>query len=129
MKGAQLVIRFNPEEIHLFTAITEERPGCPDGDLVRRSGRSGEVRCFDRVRARRLDDILPTLANAAVIHQAKTPGGRLVFGPAGKDSWRYGVVIGPGGGNIWYVRTAYSVSAKAFVQACRSKRPAPWPPK
>jgi hypothetical protein len=125
VKGAEITIRFNPEEIHLFT---DERTPCPACDIIRRDGRSREVRCFSRDRARRLDDILDTLDRAARVHRAKTPGGLVVYGPAGANMPRQAVVIGPGAG-VWYVRTAYPVSAKAFVKACRSERPAQWPPK
>jgi hypothetical protein len=115
VKGAEITIRFNPEEIHLFT---DERTPCPACDVIRRDGRSREVRC----------DILDTPGPGRAVHRAKTPGGLVVYGPAGANMPRQAVVIGPGAG-VWYVRTAYPVSAKAFVKACRSERPAQWPPK
>lgn len=87
------------------------------------------MRCFARDRARRMDAVLDTLKRAAVVHAAKTPGGRLVYGPADANAQRLGVVIGRGGGNVWFVRTAFPVSAKDFANARGSARPAPWPPK
>lgn len=126
VKGVRVVVRFNPEEIHHFT---DKRTPCPAGDVVRREGRSGEVRCFSRERARRMDAILDTLKNAARVHEAKIPGGRLVYGPVDANAQRLGVVIGPGGNGVWFVRTTFPVSSKDFAAALRSAKPSPWPPK
>ncbi len=124
VKGVAITVRFNAEEIHHFT---DERTPCPGCDVIQRSGRSGEVRCFSRTRARLLDAIMGALGRATVVHEAKIPGGRLVFGPADQNAQRLGVVIGPGGGSVWFVRSAYPVSAQAFAQAHRSGRAARWP--
>jgi hypothetical protein len=126
VKGVPITVRFNAEEIHHFT---DERSPCPPSDVVKREGKSGEVRCFARDRARNMDGVLDALRRAAVVHAAKIPGGRVVYGPAGANAQRLAVVIGPGGGNVWFVRTVFNVSAQSFASACRSAKPAPWPPK
>lgn len=127
VKGVHVLVRFNPEEHHHFSKGTpcEKCPGCI---AVARDGTGRDSRCFSRDRARSLDAILDTLRNAAVVHQARISGGRVVYGPVVPGSPRMCVVIAPDQG-VWFVRTAYAVSAKEFASALRSGRPAPWPPK
>jgi len=127
VKGAALVIRFNHEEIHHFTESTPCK-WCPGCTRVSRRGRSGEQRCFNRSRARQMDAILDTLRKAAVVHEAKMAGARMVYGPADVNAQRLAVVIGEETG-VWFVRTAFSVSAKEYLKALRSGKAAPWPPK
>jgi hypothetical protein len=125
--GVTLRVRFNAEETHLFT---DTRHPCPPGDCVRRAGASGEVRCFSLARARMLDAILPTLERPAVVLRAKIPGGVMVFGPADASAWRMSVVVAPArDGDLFFVRTAFSVSPKDFAAAVRAQQRAPWPPK
>ena len=76
--GVPLVIRFNREETHIFT---DTRNPCPPGDVVRRAGASGELRCFCVDRARLLDLILPTIAAPVVTLRATMPGGVMLLGP------------------------------------------------
>lgn len=121
-----IIARFNPEEIHFFT---DERTPCPPGDVVRRAGRSGEVRCFDRSRARLMDRILPTIAKPVAAFRASIPGGVLLYGPAEVNAQRVCVVVAPSGGEKWFVRTAYPASAESFVRARRAGFVVPWPPK
>src|ERR1019366_2271016 len=75
--GAPLQIVFNREEIHPFTEAMKAGETCPPTHLVRRPG-SSEVRRFNLERAHMLDDILRTLSSAAVIHEARHGGGRMV---------------------------------------------------
>jgi hypothetical protein len=49
--GIAIVVRFNAEEIHLFTDC---RAPCPPGDVMARAGRSREIRCFSGQRAREI---------------------------------------------------------------------------
>jgi hypothetical protein len=121
-----LVVRFNPEETHPFS---DERNPCPPGDVVRRAGRSGEVRCFDRKRARQMDRILPTITNPVAAFRALIPGGVQLYGPAEANAQRVCVVVAPLGGEKWFVRTSYPVTAASFVQARRAGLVVPWPPK
>lgn len=123
--GAQLIVQFNKEETHIFT---DERNPCPPGDVVRRLGRSGEVRCFERTRARLMDRILPTIANPVAAFQALKPGGVQLYGPPEASARRVCVVVAPSGGR-WFVRTAYPVNAEGFARARRSCSVVPWPPK
>jgi hypothetical protein len=126
VRGVTIKIVFNPEEIHLFSERIEGPRG--DGERIQRPGKSGEERKFNRARARMLDELLGTLSEAAVIHEAKMPGGRAVYGPARADAPRLCVVIGPGSGGTWFVRTAYPVNAQEFAKAVRTGRAARWPP-
>jgi len=121
-----LVVQFNPEETHLFT---DERNPCPPGDVVRRAGRSGEVRCFERTRARLMDRILPTIAAPVAAFRALIPGGVQLYGPPEAGARRVCVVVAPAGGARWFVRTAYPVNADGFARARRAGSTVPWPPK
>ena len=126
VKGTRLVIRFNPEEIHLFT---DTRSPCPPGDVLARGGASREVRCFSLDRARKLDAILPMLRTPAAALLAKIPGGTLVYGPPDAVfPWRLGIVVAPAGeSNVYFVRTSFLASPKEYAAALRGKR-SPWPP-
>jgi hypothetical protein len=119
-------VRFNPEEIHLFTA----RDPIEGAELVMRRG-ARETRYFDRTRARALDRVLETLRNPARALPARTPRAVCVYGPPLSGSPRMCVVVGPeGAGGCWYVRTAYGVSADDFTRTLRSAsgKGARWPP-
>lgn len=124
--GEPLVVRFNSEETHLFT---DERNPCPPEDVVRRAGRSGELRCFERARARLMDKILLTIEAPVAAFRAMIPGGVQLFGPSEANSRRVCVVVAPAGGSKWFVRTAYPVNAEGFARAHRIGRVVPWPPK
>ena len=78
-----------------------------------------------------LDRILPTIRAPAVAHNAKMEKGVKLFGPADPTSaWRLCVIVAPGReANVYFVRTAYTVSPKDFAAARGSGRAAPWPPK
>lgn len=121
-------VRFNPEEIHLFT---DSNP-IEGAELVGRPGKHArEVRYFDRTRARALDRVLDTLRNPARVLPAKTPRAVCVYGPPQSGSPRMCVVVGPeSAGGCWYVRTAYGVSAEDFAKALRvaAGKGARWPP-
>lgn len=125
VQGHAVTIRFNREETHLFT---DKRQPCPECDQVPRESRYAEDRCFCVVRARRMDDILPTLQHAARLLAAKIHRGIQVIGPDAPGKQRLSIVVAPEGA-VWFVRTVFPMDAKAFAQACRSTRPAPWPPK
>lgn len=127
--GVPLVVRFNPEETHLFT---DDRQPCPPGDVVRRAGASGELRCFSVVRARALDLVVPTVAAPVKALVARVAGGVQLFGPPDPASTRrVCVVVAPSGRapGVYFVRTAYDVTPDAYRRALASSRPAPWPPK
>jgi hypothetical protein len=126
VKGTVVAVWFNPEEIHLFT---DERTPCPACDVLRRTGASGEVRCFSRERARRMDEILATLRNPAAALVARIRGGRTVYGPADSRAQRLAVVVAPGSDGAWFVRTVWPATARSFRDACASNARAPWPPK
>jgi hypothetical protein len=125
--GRRLTIRFNAEEIHIFT---DTRSPCPAGHLVARIGVSGEVRCFCLDRARKLDAILPTLRAPAAALRAKIPGGTAIYGPADASAWRLAVVVAPSAreNDVYFVRTMFPVSPKDFQSAIRGDRSS-WPPK
>ena len=126
VRGVPLVVQFNPEETHLFT---DERNPCPPGDVVRRAGRSGELRCFERTRARMMDRILPTIAGPVAAFRALIPGGVQLYGPPESSAPRVCVVVAPAGGARWFVRTAYPVTSDKFARARREGFVVPWPPK
>lgn len=127
-QGAPIVVRFNPEEIHLFT---DDRAPCPPDDIVAREGRCGEVRCFSRERARLLDQILPTVRAPAVVLRALIPGGVMLLGPADPAARRMCIVVAPAAreAGVFFVRTAFPMSPKDFAAKRRSSKPTPWPPK
>ncbi len=125
--GVAIVVRFNAEEIHLFTDC---RTPCPPGDVTARTGGSPEIRCFSRERARMLDFVLPTIRAPVVAHKAKMERGVLLFGPVDPSAQRLGVIVAPTRkANVYFVRTAYGVSPKDFAAARRSGQAAPWLPK
>ena len=118
---------FNPEEIHTFTS-TKPIAGA---EQIARPGRADEVRYFDRERARRLDQILATLRNPARALPAKIYRGISVYGPPTPGSQRLCVVVGPeGSSSLWFVRSAYPVSADDFRRTLQSAsgKGATWPP-
>jgi len=120
-------VYFNHEEIHPFTTEVSS----PGAEQVARGGRSGEIRYFDRLRARRLDDILPTLRNPARVVQAKSLRGVCVYGPPERGSPRLCVVVVSDhrSSDRWYVRTAYPVAADDFGRVvARREKPIRWPP-
>lgn len=123
--GALLVVLFNPEETHPFT---DDRNPCPPEDVVRRAGRSGELRCFERTRARLMDRILPTITDPVAAFRAMMPGAVQLYGPPEAGARRVCVVVAPAGGARWFVRTAYPVNAEGFARARRGGV-VPWPPK
>lgn len=124
--GGSLVVRFNSEEAHPFT---DERNPCPPDDVVRRAGRSGEMRCFERTRARLMDRILPTIAAPVAAFRALIQGGVQLYGPPEVGARRVCVVVAPLGGATWFVRTSYPVNAEGFARARRGSLAVPWPPK
>jgi hypothetical protein len=128
--GDPLVLRFNREEIHLYTE--ELRPGTRPNPamLVQRSGRSGEVRRFSRVRARLMDQIIPTISNPVACLEAKIPGGRMLVGPPTLEATqRLVVVVAPDSDDcVYFVRTAYPMSQTDYARALRVERRARWPP-
>lgn len=124
--GVGLRVRFNAEEIHLFT---DTRQPCPPRECVRRIGVSGEVRCFSLERARALDKILPTLERPAVALCATIPDGVMVLGPADPSARRLAVVVAPArDADLFFVRTLFPVTPKDFAAKLRAKRAA-WPPR
>ncbi len=127
VQGVSVVVRFNPEETHLFT---DTRSPCPSGDVVRRAGASGELRCFSAERARLLDLILPTIAAPVVTLRATISSGAMLLGPPDPSARRLCVVVAPSARDrgLWFVRTSYPVSPKDFA-AARRGRAVPWPPK
>jgi hypothetical protein len=125
--GVAMVVRFNAEEIHLFT---DRRAPCPAGDVMARAGRSREIRCFSAQRARMLELVLPTIQAPAVAHEAKMEGGVKLFGPAARSAQRLCIIVASDReANVYFVRTAYPVSPKDFAAARSSGHAAPWPPK
>lgn len=127
VRGAgPLVVVFNPEETHLFT---DERDPCPPSDVVRRVGRSGELRCFERSRARLMDRILPTIAAPVAAFRALIARGVQLYGPPEVGARRVCVVVAPLSGEKWFVRTAYPVAQDQFARARRTGFVVPWPPK
>jgi hypothetical protein len=124
--GVPIVVRFNLEEIHLFT---DERTPCPPECVVHRPGvRAREVRCFSVERARRMDLILPTVEAPVTALRARKPGATMLFGPPDPSStYRLCVVVAPGA-RVYFVRTAYPVDPTSYRNALKSPR-APWPPK
>lgn len=124
-RGQPVCVRFNAEEIHLFTEdIRDGSTPRPEMLIMRAGGREGRV--FSRQRARLLDRILPTIKDPAKCLRAKNGGFQLI-GPAGAEGDRLAVVIGADRG-VWYVRTAYPLDAAGYRHALTA-RPAPWPPK
>ncbi len=123
-----ILVRFNPEEIHLFTETkpldAQRRPR----PLVRRPGASREARYFSIDRARRLDLILPTIRTPIQTLRATMPGATLLIGPPDSSALRIGVVVGPDdGARVYFVRTAFDMTPKQFQAKLRAHRPAPWP--
>lgn len=128
-EGRELAIRFNAEEIHLYT--TAKLPPGREPPQVTRPGRTGEVRWFDVERARLLDHVLATIGAPAVAVPAKMPGGILLLGPPDLDlRQRIGVVVGPDTRSlgVWFVRSSYVVSPRDFTAYTRAKHRPPWPP-
>jgi hypothetical protein len=125
--GVALVVRFNAEEIHLFT---DDRTPCPPADVTARAGASGEVRCLSRERARLLDLVLPTIQAPAVALRALIRGGVMLLGPADPAARRMCVVVAPSAreAGVYFVRTAFPVAGKDFAAKLRAQR-VPWPPK
>lgn len=120
-----LVVVFNPEETHVFT---DKRTPCPPPDVVRRVGCSGELRCFERTRARLMDRILPTIAAPVAAFGALISRGVQLYGPPEVGARRVCVVVAPNRGK-WFVRTAYPVAQDNFLRARREGVVVPWPPK
>lgn len=126
VRGVPLVVRFNPEEIHIFT---DTRAPCPPPDIVRRAGRSSEVRCLCIERARAMDLILPTIEAPVAARRARMPGATMLFGPPDPASTRRLCTIVAPGGRVYFVRTSYLVNPTEFRQALKSNPiAAPWPP-
>jgi hypothetical protein len=125
-----MVLRFNPEEIHLFTEVLRAGTNPDPQRLVRRAGKSGEVRVFNLMRARLLDEILPTVRAPVTCLKAKIPHGVQLIGPPRLDAERrLSVVVAPErDSRVFFVRTAYPLSPAEFRQALLARR-APWPPK
>jgi hypothetical protein len=126
VNGTRVIIRFNSEEIHVFTD-----GGAPKStaDLVPRPSDPREVRTFSRERAQRMDVILPTLSASCVAIQGNGPGSILVYSPDAMV-WRLGVVVAPDrrDRHVYFVRSAFPVSPKDYAAALRGAR-ATWPPK
>jgi hypothetical protein len=78
VRGEAIVVRFNAEEIHLFTDC---RQPCPPDDVTARAGSSRELRCLSRERARMLDLVLPTIQAPAVVLRALIHEGVMLLGP------------------------------------------------
>jgi hypothetical protein len=127
VRGTEVLIRFNAEEIHLFTeTIKPGDPACGPADLVVRMG-GKETRRFSIARARMLDLVLPTIENPARVVAAKGPG-VLLLGPADPSARRLGIVLAPSRGDAaYYARTSFEVTPSEFNAHLRA-RPRPWPP-
>lgn len=129
-RGVSLLVRFNPEETHLFSE--EMRPGtkADPAKLVHRAGPGGETRYFSRARARLLDEILPTICAPVTSLEAKIARGQMLIGPPTLEaSQRLVVVVAPDRERLaYFVRTAYPISQAQFAIAVRSRR-VRWPPK
>ena len=123
--GIPMVVRFNREEIHLFT---EKRTPCPPDCVTHRPGaRSREVRCFSVERARMLDLVIPTIVAPITALRART--GTKLFGPPEQGSSRRLCVVVTPGDRVYFVRTAFPVNPTGFKNALRSDPPTPWPPR
>ena len=127
VNGTRLIIRFNPEEIHVFTDGSAPKSMA---DLVARPGDPRETRTFSRERARRMDAILPTLSTPGAAIPGTGPRSILVHGPDALVAWRLGVVVVPDRWDrrVYYVRSAFDVSPARYAEALRGAR-AIWPPK
>jgi hypothetical protein len=128
VRGVAIVVRINAEEIHLFTDC---RAPCPPEDVTARAGSSRELRCLSRERARMLDLVLPTIEAPAIALRALIHEGVMLLGPADPVARRQCVVVAPSArvGGVYFVRTAFSVTAKDFAAKLGANKPAPWPPK
>jgi hypothetical protein len=125
--GANICVRFNSEEIHLFT----NKKASPGATMVERKGSSGEIRYFDIARARMLDEIIGVISKPAKALPAKDPGAALLVGPHSPEAnRRIAVVVSQSRFGEWYVRTAYPMSPNEFAAALRSNRgrASRWPP-
>jgi hypothetical protein len=128
VRGTTLIVRFNREEIHLFTEAIREGATPPQDRLVFREG-SSEVRVFSRQRARTLDRILPTIREPICALTAKIHRGIQLIGPADAHGLRISVVVAPGSEDrVFFVRTMFPLTPTDFARARRG-RPRPWPPK
>jgi hypothetical protein len=127
VNGTRVIIRFNAEEIHLFTDHGAPRSMA---DLVARPSDPREVRSFSRERARRMDAILPTLSAPGAAIPGKGSRSILVHGPGAPSAWRLGVVVAPDRRDrrVYFVRSAFEVAPKNYAAALRGARVA-WPPK
>lgn len=127
VNGTRLIIRFNDEEIHVFTDH-----GAPKSmaDLVARPSDPREVRTFSRERARKMDAILPTLRAPGVAVPGKGPKSIVVHGPDAQFAWRLCVVVVPDRRDrrVYFVRSVFEASPKNYAAALRGPR-ASWPPK
>ncbi|MBE7481147.1 MAG: hypothetical protein HS104_14335 [Polyangiaceae bacterium] len=126
-----LVLRFNQEEIHLFTEEVIAGRTPPPEKLVRRPGVSGETRVFSKQRARLMDQVLPTVRAPVRVLRAKIASGALLVGPPTLDSGaRLAVVVAPGReADLFFVRTCYPMSVADFARALAGKpKASPWPP-
>ena len=125
-----LVLRFNHEEIHLFTegVIAGRTP--PPEKLVQRPGVSGETRVFSKQRARLMDQILPTVRAPVRVLRAKIARGALLLGSPALDGARLAVVVAPGSeASVYFVRTCYPMSVADFArELARKPAAARWPP-
>lgn len=128
--GSSVVVHFNPEETHCFSDALDANTTCPPSERVCRPGASGEVRRFSLSRARRMDEILPTLAKPAASMRAKlSPAAVQVFGQPDVRGERTCVVVAPDR-NVWFVRTSWLSSAMDYRNATNPpKQRAAWPPK
>lgn len=78
-----------------------------------------------------LDLVLPTIEPPAVALRALIHEGVMLLGPADPVARRQCVVVAPSAreGGVYFVRTAFPVTAKDFAAKLRANKPTPWPPK
>jgi hypothetical protein len=133
---ARLALRFDPNEIHLFTERIKPGEACSPGLLVRRVDRGGgEERRFDVRRARLLEQIVSSVENVDFWLPAKTRGGYALYGPRVSKSEHLCVVLEPAGRTldgrtVFAVRTSYTVSKGKFAKdkGSRTATNPPFPP-
>ena len=119
----EIVVRFNAEEIHLFTR--DSNGPFPASEIVRRGGGAKEARRFDLVRARALDLVLPTLQRPVKALRAKDPRCVQLIGPADGAGHRLNVIVCRAA--PMYVRTSFVLTPTDFQRAVRSTPGATWP--
>lgn len=118
----EIVVRFNAEEIHLFTR--DSTGPIPASEVVRRSD-AREVRRFDLVRARALDLVLPTIRRPVKALRAKDPRCVQLIGPTDAVGHRLNVIVCRAA--PMYVRTSFVLTPTDYQRAVRRNPGATWP--